>query len=116
MPNPYKIYDRNQGPPWLKQLDKYIEVPESNPYKILDNEAVIRNRGGGREILDKATYVERASGGRIKRDAGGQAPEPIKPAPSQEETEYNRELALRLRNVGRNGRLPPTSRSKGGRK
>jgi hypothetical protein len=57
MTNPYKIYDKNQGPGWLKQLDKYIVPPESDPYRRLDNEATKRNFGGDRAAIDEATYV-----------------------------------------------------------
>jgi hypothetical protein len=58
MPNPFKIYDKNKGPAWLKQLDKYVEVPERNPYRKLDNAALEKNHGGDRKLIDEATYVE----------------------------------------------------------
>ena len=58
MSNPYKIYDRNQGPPWLKQLDKYIETPKNNATKILDATVAERNHGGNEKLIKKATYAE----------------------------------------------------------
>ena len=58
MPNPYKIYDRNQGPEWLKGLQKYVVTPESNDVSKKDNEATVRNHGGDRKLIDEATDVE----------------------------------------------------------
>jgi hypothetical protein len=58
MPNPYKAYAKNQGPVWLKKLEKYVEPPASNPYTKLDDAALERNHGGDRKLIDEATYVE----------------------------------------------------------
>ena len=59
MAYPVKVYPKNKGPGWLKGLDKYIEPPESNPYKKLDNAATETNHGGDRKLIDEATYVEK---------------------------------------------------------
>ena len=58
MPNPYKVYQKNQGPGWVKGLDKYIETPPSDPTKIVDAAATVRNHGGDKKLVEKATYVE----------------------------------------------------------
>ena len=60
--------------------------------------------------------ARRARGGKVKKRAEGGPTNPATaevPPPKQissEEDEYNRELKLRIRNAGPNGRLPPTSR------
>jgi len=56
MPNPYKIYDRNQGPPWLKQLDKYIEKPDNQAEKKTDAVVAQRNHGGDGKQRELASY------------------------------------------------------------
>ena len=58
MANPYKAYQKNQGPGWLSGLDKYIETPESNPTKAADAKVTVRNHGGNEVLIKKATYVE----------------------------------------------------------
>ena len=58
MPNPYKVYQKNQGPNWLGQLDKYIETPKNNATKILDATVTERNHGGNEKLIKKATQVE----------------------------------------------------------
>lgn len=58
MANPYKIYDRNQGPGWLKQLDKYIGVNNANlEARSRDTDATIRNYDGDEKEVKTATYV-----------------------------------------------------------
>ena len=59
MPNPYKVYQKNQGPGWLKQLDKYVETSPSNDLRIKDAETTVRNHGGDRTLVDEASYVEK---------------------------------------------------------
>ena len=58
MANPYKIYDRNQGPAWLKQLDKYVGVNNSNlEARARDTDAALRNHDGDPKAKKEATYV-----------------------------------------------------------
>lgn len=55
-----KVYAKNQGPNWLKGLDKYIEpVAPTNEARKKDAEATARNHGGERNLIDDATYVDR---------------------------------------------------------
>jgi len=58
MPNPYKAYQKNQGPGWLKGLDKYIELPDNTAVKALDAKTTVRNQGGDEKLIAKASYVE----------------------------------------------------------
>lgn len=62
MPNPMKIYTKNQGPAWLSQLDKYVEQPlahDNIATKKVDVSATMRNHGdnqSAREVKN-ATFV-----------------------------------------------------------
>ena len=59
MPNPYKVYQKNQGPGWLQPtLGKYVETPENNNLKIKDAAVTVRNHGGNEKLVKKATLVE----------------------------------------------------------
>jgi hypothetical protein len=58
MANPYKIYDRNQGPGWLKGLAKYVGLNTSNlEARAKDTAATIRNQGGDAQAINEASYV-----------------------------------------------------------
>jgi hypothetical protein len=59
MPNPYKIYDKNNGPKWLDGLQKYVVKPASEDCEKRDNAATVRYSGGDRSAIDEATYVEK---------------------------------------------------------
>ena len=58
MPNPFKVYAKNQGPGWLKGLQKYVETPANSETKRADAKATARNHGGDEKLIRKATYVE----------------------------------------------------------
>lgn len=58
MSHPYKAYQRNQGPAWLGQLDKYVEQQISNlSTKVKDAKVVQTNYGGDEKLIKQATYV-----------------------------------------------------------
>ena len=54
--NPYKVYQKNQGPAWLKGLDKYIEPQDNQPAKTKDAVVTARNHGGDEKMIARATY------------------------------------------------------------
>lgn len=57
MPNPYKIYQANQGPQWLRGLDQYIEPQDNTATKVKDVKATERNHGGDEKLIKQATSV-----------------------------------------------------------
>ena len=106
MPNPYKVYQKNQGPGWLgRTLDKYVETPKSNDLKIKDAAVTVRNHGGNDKLVKKATQVEgRARGGRAE---GGKSPD-VKPLPIEQS---NIHKALKPSELAERMRPLPTRRS-----
>jgi hypothetical protein len=58
MSNPYKAYQKNQAPDWLKGLDKYVVVPDDNEAVIRDVKTTVRNHGGDEKLMEKDAYVE----------------------------------------------------------
>lgn len=60
MSNPYKIYDKNLGPKWLKSLDPYINKTTSNvEARKRDTAVTKRNHVNQPENspIDEASYV-----------------------------------------------------------
>ncbi len=58
MSNPYKVYQKNQGPGWLKGLDKYVEPPDNNAAKARDAKVTARNHSGDEKLIARSTYIE----------------------------------------------------------
>ena len=49
--HPYKKYAHTKDPKWVKGVEKFVEKASAE-----DTDQTIKNYGGDKAILDKATY------------------------------------------------------------
>ena len=56
MANPYKIYEKNQGPKWLDGLQKYVVPPDHQEDKTRDATVTARNHDSDPEQTQLAAY------------------------------------------------------------